>query len=393
VTPPALAHVPPPDPAASQLPLSVKVTAFDNLALDSVAVEWRKTGGPPVTTTVAAAGDGPYTFAIGAGAVYGDVVTYRFLAVDKALGKNRTVLPAAPAPYALLVGGNYAESFEAGEAGYTHSNVGATFQDQWHLESGHNHTLGGTTAWKCGSVGPGTYRAGLDAGLVSAPIAIGTGAHLRFWHDYDAEPGETPAEAYDGALVELSVNNGATWTQIAPVGGYPAVILPGSNHPLPAGTPVWSGSSGGFVQADFDLAAYAGQLARVRWRFASDGFVELGGWYVDDVTLTNVGGQPVEVPIERVPAFALGAPVPNPSVGPASIAYRLPVAQHVRIALYDVRGRLVRTLFDGPREAGAFAADWDGRMEDGGTASAGLYFVRLAGSVSGTREGRLIRLP
>jgi len=49
-----------------------------------------------VTTTVPATGDGPYAFAIGAGATYGDVLTYRFTAVDKALGRNRSTLPAAP---------------------------------------------------------------------------------------------------------------------------------------------------------------------------------------------------------------------------------------------------------------------------------------------------------
>jgi len=57
-----------------------------------------------------------------------------------------------------------------------------------------------------------------------------------------------------------------------------------------------------------------------------------------------------------------------------------------------VRGRLVRVLFDGERKPGEFAADWNGTFEDGHAAPAGLYFYRLTGSVSGSRQGRLVRL-
>ena len=124
----------------------------------------------------------------------------------------------------------------------------------------------------------------------------------------------------------------------------------------------------------------------------SDSFVEFGGWTLDDVTVQNAGGVPVAVPLSPGAEFALGRPVPNPSAGQASIAYRLPVAQDVRLALYDVRGRLARVLAAGPRAAGPYAAAWDGRLEDGRAAPAGLYFVRLTGSVSGVREGRLARL-
>jgi hypothetical protein len=387
-----LAHVPPPDPAATQLPILVRVTASDNLGLDSVAVVWQKTGGSPITTVAPAIGDGPYTFAIGAGAAYGDVITYRFTAVDRAAGKNRATLPGGTQPFALLVGGNYAESFEGSDGGYTHWNTGPMFYDQWHVETGHQHTPGGASAWKCGATGAGTYRSNLDAVLISTPIVVGPSAHLRFWHDYDAETADTPTGAYDGGLVEISTNGGSSWTQITPIGGYPRAVVPDPGHPLGIGTPLYSGSSGGFVQADFDLSAYAGQSARVRWRFVSDGFVEETGWYVDDVTVTGPGGQPVEVPIGLDIPFALAAPRPNPTAGAASVGYSLPVMQHVRLALYDVRGRLVRVLWDGEKKPGDFVADWNGTMDDGRAAPAGLYFYRLTGSISGSRQGRLVRL-
>ncbi|MEP7028591.1 MAG: FlgD immunoglobulin-like domain containing protein, partial [Candidatus Eisenbacteria bacterium] len=390
VTPPVLSHLPPPDPSVAQLPIAVRVHASDNLGLDSVAVTWQKTGGPPLTTAVAATGDGAYAFPIGVGAAYGDVITYRFSAVDRAAARNRAQAPTTSAPYALLVGNNYAESFEQGDGGYTHAALTVGHGDAWHIEPGAGHTPGGSDAWKCGSVGPGTYPSNLDAGLVSAPFLVTPAAQLRFWHSYSAETDNTPTDAFDGGVVDLSLDNGGTWSRITPSGGYPRVLLAGAGDPLPEGTPVYSGSSGGFVQATFDLSAYAGQMARARWRFVSDSFVELYGWTIDDVTVTGSGGVPVAVPALPGEAFALGRPVPNPGVTRASLSYRLPAPQDVRLALYDVRGRLARELAEGPRAAGAYAADWDGRLADGSQAPAGLYFVRLTGSLSGSRTGRLV---
>jgi hypothetical protein len=394
VTPPVLTHTPPPDPAASQMPITVRVAAFDNLGLDSVIVEWKKTGGPLQRVATPATGDGDYTFAIGAGAVFGDVITYRFTAVDQALGKNRAQLPAVPQPFALLVGNNYAETFEGADGGYTHAAVSPPrYTDEWHPTTERNHTPGGAHAWKCGSDGPGTYRSSLDAGLVSVPIAVGPGGHLKFWHFYDAETGDTPAEAYDGGAVQLSTDGGASFSYITPIGGYPATVLPNPSNPMDAFVGVYSGQSGGFVQADFDLSAWAGQTVRFRWRFASDGFVTKEGWYVDDVTVTSTGGTPVSVPVAPGAGFSLAQAVPNPSVERAAIAFHLPSAQHVRLALYDVKGRLVRTLVDGAVPAGDNSALWDGRRDDGRSVPAGLYFYRLTAARSGALEGRLIRLP
>ena len=390
--PPVLTHLPPPDPAAIQMPLTVRVNAFDNLGLDSVFVTWQVGAAPPQIASAVATGDGAYAFAIGAGAAFGDLVTYRFGAVDRAAGRNRAHLPAGPGPFTLLVGDDYAETFEQGDGGYAHAALSAQHGDAWHVVSEANHTPGGSQAWKCGAEAPVTYPPNLDAGLVSAPFHVGVDAQMKFWHAYDAEVDNTPTNAFDGGMVELSLDNGGSWFQVMPIGGYPRVLVTGPGGPLAPGTPLYSGRSGGFVQATFDLAAWTGQTARARWRFVSDSFVEFGGWTIDDVTVQGAGGVPVAVPIASGASFALGRPVPNPSAGRASIAYRVPVAQEIRIALYDVRGRLARVLAAGPRAAGPYAANWDGRLEDGRAAPAGLYFVRLTGSVSGVREGRLARL-
>jgi hypothetical protein len=89
------------------------------------------------------------------------------------------------------------------------------------------------------------------------------------------------------------------------------------------------------------------------------------------------------------PRFA--AEGPNPFEERASFRLTLPAASSVRFAIYDVSGRLVRRVADGPREAGVTPLEWDGTTEDGRRAAPGVYFYRLeAGNFS--RTGRLVHL-
>lgn len=393
VTAPALAHVPPEDPSYLQLPLAVAVDASDNLGLDSVAVRWRVNSGPEQVAAVVATGDGSYAFAIGAGAGFGDVITYRFTGVDQAAAPNRAVLPSGGTPFALLVGGNFAETFESGEGGFAHAALSGGFFDEWHRSSQRNATPGGGWAWKCGATGTGPYRASLHAGLASGPITIGPGATLSFQHWYDLESSDTPGQAYDGIRVERSNDDGATWAPITPLGGYSHTILSNPDSPFPAGAGVWSGTSGAFVPATFDLSTPALQNIRLRWVLGSDSFVGGEGWYVDDVTVTYDGGQPIDVPLGKT-SFALAAPTPNPSrAGRVTLAFALPTETDARLSLFDARGRHVRTLVDGPRPAGPAFVDWDGRDAAGRAVPAGVYFARLGAAGVGVRTTRLVVLP
>jgi len=73
----------------------------------------------------------------------------------------------------------------------------------------------------------------------------------------------------------------------------------------------------------------------------------------------------------------LGPAHPNPSTATSSVRGSFPEAGVARLAVFDVLGRRVRRIFEGPRNAGEFAAQWDGRDETGRAAPAGVYFYRL----------------
>ena len=66
---------------------------------------------------------------------------------------------------------------------------------------------------------------------------------------------------------------------------------------------------------------------------------------------------------------------PNPANPGTVIGYELPRGSRVVMRMVDVRGRLVRTLVDGYRPAGAHRAFWDGRDDSGRAAASGVYLA------------------
>ena len=83
-------------------------------------------------------------------------------------------------------------------------------------------------------------------------------------------------------------------------------------------------------------------------------------------------------------------PHPNPFGPQSSLRYRLTHPSHVRVEIYDVRGRLVRTVFDGERDAGWHDEAWDG-VATGGPVSSGVYFVRVTTPLQ-TQQLRFVRI-
>ena len=76
----------------------------------------------------------------------------------------------------------------------------------------------------------------------------------------------------------------------------------------------------------------------------------------------------------------------NPGTG-SRLEFTVPSASRVSLKVYDVQGRIVRTLVDQDAEAGPFSARWDGRSDDGARVGRGVYFARLvAGAQTSERK-------
>ena len=93
--------------------------------------------------------------------------------------------------------------------------------------------------------------------------------------------------------------------------------------------------------------------------------------------------------------FVLGHNYPNPFNANTVIPYRVPTAggsMPTKLAVYNVRGQLLRTLVDRPMAPGAHLRLWDGRAENGSAVASGVYWCRLqVGAQVGTQKLLLLR--
>jgi subtilisin-like proprotein convertase family protein len=79
-------------------------------------------------------------------------------------------------------------------------------------------------------------------------------------------------------------------------------------------------------------------------------------------------------------SFQLAQNAPNPFNPATTIAFDVPRgAGVVTLAIYDVSGRLVRTLEHGQLEAGRYTRTWQGRDQAGRAVASGVYFYKLSG--------------
>lgn len=73
--------------------------------------------------------------------------------------------------------------------------------------------------------------------------------------------------------------------------------------------------------------------------------------------------------------------------GRDSSAYQL-----INLSVYDVSGRLVRTLVDTEEKPGVYSVDWDGKADNGVDVARGVYFCRLAAGDAFTAVRKLVVL-
>jgi hypothetical protein len=91
-------------------------------------------------------------------------------------------------------------------------------------------------------------------------------------------------------------------------------------------------------------------------------------------------------------SLRLGQNHPNPFNPTTTITFELADRDLVRMDIFDVRGRFVRTLIEAMLPAGPNSVHWDGRDSNGDPAGSGVYFYRLtAGEKSIAKKMVLLR--
>src|SRR5262249_45715451 len=98
---------------------------------------------------------------------------------------------------------------------------------------------------------------------------------------------------------------------------------------------------------------------------------------VDVFALQVLAAGTVGVPPESPAAIGFARPGPNPAHAELTLRLTLPRESQIRLAIYDVTGRRVRSLVSGPWPAGETQVSWNLRDESGQAVGTGLYFARL----------------
>jgi hypothetical protein len=176
-------------------------------------------------------------------------------------------------------------NFETGLQGFTLDNTFGSGGGLWHasigrgfdsghsasnsLYYGHNETI----------AGGGNYDTGAKNGgvAISPSIVLPNAMPLVLTFNYLMSV--EAIASYDEAFVEISTNNGASYTAIMTKN-----VTPGFNNE----------TAGLWIPARVDLSAYAGANALLRFHFDTidSAFNSTEGWYVDDVAINVIAGIP-----------------------------------------------------------------------------------------------------
>ena len=318
---PGIQHTPLASAQTNPAPFLVSAVVTDNFSVASVTLHHNRNGMGIVQTAMTNFGGDTYMAEIPAPGTNGDMIVYSITAADPAgltstngdhtINIDYPLIFISPTgfPVQLLLAGTSTnlslaitnsgsadlewrttlmfhgleDSVETGSNGWSHSGA----NDQWHITD--DRVMDGTQAWHCGSGMAGIYANDMNASLDTPTVYLGENAELTFYHYADFELGGG-STAWDGAIVEISTNDGASFAQIFPEADYPYTIVPNVASPFADNQPCFANTSSSFRKDLFDLSSFSGQHTIIRFRAGTDSFVGDEGWYIDQIIITPNGG-------------------------------------------------------------------------------------------------------
>jgi len=148
-----------------------------------------------------------------------------------------------------------------------------------------------------------------DESLVSPTLLVSPTGRFKisFKHRYSFENGPEgegkPVVYFDGGVIEISTNDGATWSDLATLVdlGYPRTIFvaPKATPPSPAeenplsGRRAFAGELKAWTPVTIDLGTrVAGKRVKIRFRIGTDAGSGAPGWDIDDLAFTGLTNKP-----------------------------------------------------------------------------------------------------
>jgi hypothetical protein len=233
-------------------------------------------------------------------------------------------------------------------------------------QPGDDHTEDGTHCWVTGQhpAGGSAGANDVDGGKTTlfSPRFDLMGAEsvsVTYWRWYSNSEGSNPNSDYWD--VDITNDGGQTWSTV--------------EHTLE--------SSNAWVQIDLNLADYYDEPGMVQLRFvaADEGDGSLVEAAVDDFTLiaiystTGVGDGNDDLAVRYVTSLYQNAP--NPFNPRTEIKFSLRQPGTAQLQVFDVRGRMIKSLVDQALPAGEHSVSWNGVDHNDRPVATGVYFYRL----------------
>ena len=201
-----------------------------------------------------------------------------------------------------------------------------------------------------------------------------------------------------GEKVYMTTNGGTNWTNYS-----------GSLPNAPANCIVYRNSSSDGVYVGTDVGVYYRNSTHADWLAFSTGLPNVGvreleihygvqklragtfgrGLWESQLDST-VGIDPINTNIPE--RFRLYQNYPNPFNPTTTIRYDIVNKARVKLAVYDVSGKLIRTLINEVQATGERLIVWDGKDDNGQPVSSGIYIYELtAGDLKESKKMALIK--
>jgi hypothetical protein len=210
------------------------------------------------------------------------------------------------------------------------------------------------------------------------------------WHDGENVNTDIFYAMYDGSAwqpVEEIVTGGfETATPSVAVGGDGKVHVAWSDH-RHVDTEIYTMTRDGGTWGDENritaaaepsvlpcVTANAAGTVSIVWTDQRHGQADL--YFIQ--TESDAGIPVAEAPAAGSGLIYLARPYPMPFTSEARIVFSLGEAAEVSLDVFDVKGRLIRTLAEGTFTAGQHSLTWDGQDTRGAEAAPGVYFIRCA---------------
>ena len=342
----------------------------------SVELSYRVDGGAFSSVPMSAAGPPDEYVGTIPVAPYGSEVEY-YLYAENDLAASGYSPPTAPADlHYFQVDQSFVEEMEfdttwrvgsaeeetASSGNWERADPEATAYSGQPLQPEDDHTAAGTDCWVTGAAAGAYVGANdVDGGrtVVYSPRFDLQGAAdvmIGYWRYFTDDQAQGPQ---DGLwLVEITNDDGASWSDVENTSD---------------GNPAW-------VEVGFALADYFAVPGIVQMRFTAgdETPTAITEALLDDFTLSAIFDL-TSTDDEFAVSFVteLGQNHPNPFNPRTAIKFSLEQASPVSLQVFDLNGRVVKTLADGSMAAGGHEVVWNGQDENGSSLASGVYFYRL----------------